>query len=74
MADAGYEYGSRFPPRSFRRGATRELKVGGSNDAQIKGAGCWRAMGFMAYADTKNNGRIEDPPSGGDRVTFGQRG
>ena len=53
MADAVYEYGSRFSPRCFRRGATQELKVDGSGDTKIKGSGCWRGMGFMAYADTQ---------------------
>ena len=59
MANAGYEYGSGFPPRCFRRWATQELKVDGSNDAQIKGAGCWRAMGFRAYADTQLTDALE---------------
>ena len=52
LSDAGYEYGNRFPPHCFRRWATQELKVDGSSDAQIKGAGFWRAMGFRSYADT----------------------
>ena len=53
MADSGDDYGSRISPHCFRRGATHELHVDGPNDAQIKGAGCWRATGFRAYADTQ---------------------
>ena len=48
MADAGYEYGSIFSPRCFRRGATQELKVDRSGDTQIKGAGRWGAMGIQS--------------------------
>ena len=53
LAEAGREYGSRFSPLCFRRGETQELKVDGATDTQIKGAGCWRGMGFRAYADTQ---------------------
>ena len=53
MTEAGYEYGSRFSSHCFRRGATQELKVDGADDTKIKGAGCWRGMGFRAYADTQ---------------------
>ena len=59
MEDAGYEYGARFSPRCFRRLATLELKGDGPNDAQIKGVGIWRAMGFRAYADTQLTGASE---------------
>ena len=52
LSDAGYEYGNRFPPHCFRRWATQELKVDGSSDAQIKGAGFWRGAGFRAYSGT----------------------
>ena len=61
MADAGYEYGARFPNRCFRRWVTQEMKVDGSNDSQIKGAGCWRAMGFRAYADRQLTDALEIP-------------
>ena len=37
----------------FRRVGTQELKVDGADDTKIKGAGCWRVMGFRAYADTQ---------------------
>ena len=40
-------------PHCFRRVATQELKVTGATDTQIKGAGCWRGMGFRAYEDTQ---------------------
>ena len=59
MADAVYEYGSRFSPRCFRRGATQELKVDRSGDTQIKGAGRWGAMGFRAYSDTQLTDALE---------------
>ena len=34
------------------------MNIDGANDAQIKGAGRWRALGFRAYADTKLTGDL----------------
>ena len=59
MTDAGYDCVHRVSPRCFRRGATQELKVDGTNDTQIKGAGRWRAMGFRANADTQLTDDLE---------------
>ena len=53
LLEVGFRYGGRFPPHCFRRGATQEIKTSCSGDTQIKGAGCWRGMGFRAYADTQ---------------------
>ena len=53
MIKAGYEFGSRFSSHCFRRGATQELKIDGASDKKLQGAGCWRGMGFRAYADTQ---------------------
>ena len=39
ISDAVYEYGHRFSPHCFRRGATMELNVDVASDTQIKGAG-----------------------------------
>ena len=67
-----------------RRGATQELKVDGATDTQIKGAGCWRGMGFRAYSDTQLTDALkiprlvatetvsdsEDDPGAPDNVAF----
>ena len=37
-------------------GATQGMKVVGADDAQNKGAGRWRGMGFGSYADTHLSG------------------
>ena len=53
LLDVGFRYGDRFSPHCFRRGATQELKTSGADDTHIKGAGCWRGLGFRDYADTQ---------------------
>ena len=52
-AKAGFRSAGKFPSHCFRRGATQELQVSGGSSGTIKGAGCWRGMGFRSYVDTQ---------------------
>ena len=42
---------SRYSPRSFRRGATQELRESGSGWPVIASAGVWNSPSFLGYVD-----------------------
>ena len=47
----GFEDGSQFTSKAFRRGATQELLTTGNSLEVIKGSGGWLGPGFRSYVD-----------------------
>ena len=47
----GFEDGSQFTFKAFRRGATQELLTTGNSLEVVKGSGGWLGPGFRSYVD-----------------------
>ena len=51
LMEIGFDGGSQFTSKAFRRGATQELLTTGNSLDAVKGSGGWLGPGFRSYVD-----------------------